>query len=56
LDPKSIKVINLVDGSKIIINNNESSQNQNQQEATGIPIFTEVKDKEIINKYLNQTN
>ena len=56
LDPKSIKVINLVDGSKIIINNNESSQNQNQPEATGIPIFTEVKDKEIINKYLNQTN
>ena len=56
LDPKSIKVINLVDGSKIIINNNESSQNQNQPETTGKPIFTEVKDQEIINKYLSQTN
>ena len=56
LDPKSIKVINLVDGSKIIINNNESSQNQNQPETTGKPIFTEVKDKEIINKYLSQIN
>ena len=56
LDPKSIKVINLVDGSKIIINNNESSQNQNQPETAGKPIFTEVKDKEIINKYLSQIN
>ena len=56
LDPKSIKVINLVDGSKIIINNNESSQNQNQPETTGKPIFTEIKNKEIINKYLSQTN
>ena len=56
LDPKSIKVINLVDGSKIIINNNESSQNQNQPETAGKPIFTEIKDKEIINKYLSQIN
>jgi len=56
LDPKSIKIINLVDGSKIIINDNVSSQNQNQPEAKGMPIFTEVKDQEIINKYLSQTN
>ena len=56
LDPKSIKIINLVDGSRIIINDNVSSQNQNQPEATGMPIFTEVKDQEIINKYLSQTN
>ena len=56
LDPKSIKCIYLVDGSKIIINNNESSQNENQSESAGMPLFTEVKDKEIISKYLNQTN
>ena len=56
LDPKSIKCIYLVDGSKIIINNSESSQNQDQPESTGMPLFTEVKDKEIINQYLSQTN